>query len=94
MLSLQLLNRLCDMQNGHKQVSDAISMLRLRFGEPVRFKFLVGMLNSHNASGFQVSVGPILPKPGIVNLNSSQESVRLLHENRQGMEFQAFGNWN
>ena len=53
-LSLQLLNRLCDMPNGHKQVSDAISMLRLRFGEPVRFKFLVGMLNSHNASGFQV----------------------------------------
>ena len=55
-LSLQLLNRLCDMPNGHKQVSDAISMLRLRFGEPVRFKFLVGMLNSHNASGFQVSL--------------------------------------
>ena len=24
------------------QVSDAISMLRLRFGEPVRFKFLIG----------------------------------------------------
>ena len=23
-------------------VADAISMLRLRFGEPVRFKFLVG----------------------------------------------------
>ena len=51
-----MLNRLCDMPNGHKQVSDAISMLRLRFGEPVRFKFLVGMLNSHNASGFQVSL--------------------------------------
>ena len=41
-LSLQLLTRLCDMTNGHKQVADAISMLRLRFGEPVRFKFLVG----------------------------------------------------
>ena len=54
-LSLQLLKRLCDLPNGHKQVSDAISMLRLRFGEPVRFKFLVGMLNSQNASGFQVS---------------------------------------
>ncbi|TRY74025.1 hypothetical protein TCAL_01540 [Tigriopus californicus] len=54
-LSLQLLSRLCDMPAGHKQVSDAISMLRLRFGEPVRFKFLVGMLNSYNSSMFQVA---------------------------------------
>lgn len=54
-LSLQLLSRLCDMAAGHKQVSDAISMLRLRFGEPVRFKFLVGMLNSYNSSMFQVA---------------------------------------
>ena len=61
-LSLQLLNRLCDMPNGHKQVSDAVSMLRLRFGEPVRFKFLVGMLNSHNASGFQVAALSFLNK--------------------------------
>ena len=30
-------------------------MLRLRFGEPVRFKFLVGMLNSHNSLVFQVA---------------------------------------
>ena len=37
------------------KVSDAMSMLRLRFGEPVRFKFLVGMLNSYNSSTFQVS---------------------------------------
>jgi hypothetical protein len=27
-------------------VSEALSTLRLRFGEPVRFRFLVGMLNS------------------------------------------------
>uniref|UniRef100_A0A0K2T3M1 GBD/FH3 domain-containing protein n=1 Tax=Lepeophtheirus salmonis TaxID=72036 RepID=A0A0K2T3M1_LEPSM len=54
-LSLQLLARLCDAQGGHKQVSDSISMLRLRFGEPVRFKFLVGMLNSYNSSAFQIS---------------------------------------
>jgi hypothetical protein len=53
-LSLQLLSRLCDLSNGHKQVSDALSMLRLRFGEPVRFKFLVGMLNSYNSDIFQV----------------------------------------
>lgn len=54
-LSLQLLTRLCDMDGGHKQVSDAISMLRLRFGEPVRLKFLVGMLNSYNSSAFHIS---------------------------------------
>ncbi|QQP49434.1 Uncharacterized protein FKW44_010110, partial [Caligus rogercresseyi] len=54
-LSLQLLARLCDALGGHKQVSDSISMLRLRFGEPVRFKFLVGMLNSYNSSAFQIS---------------------------------------
>ena len=43
------------MSQGHKQVSDAISMLRLRFGEPVRLKFLVGMLNSYNSSAFHIS---------------------------------------
>ena len=44
------------------KVSDAMSMLRLRFGEPVRFKFLVGMLNSYNSSTFQVSTDYINQK--------------------------------
>ena len=44
------------------KVSDAMSMLRLRFGEPVRFKFLVGMLNSYNSSTFQVSMNYINQK--------------------------------
>lgn len=35
--------------NGHGAVADALSTLRLRFGEPVRFRFLVGMLNSAGA---------------------------------------------
>lgn len=30
-------------------MSEALSTLRLRFGEPVRFRFLVGMLNSAGA---------------------------------------------
>ena len=30
-------------------------MLRLRFGEPVRFKFLIGMLNSFNSGAFQIA---------------------------------------
>ena len=41
-LALQLLTRLCHIPRGHTMVADAISMLRLRFGEPVRFKFLIG----------------------------------------------------
>ena len=59
--SIFFMPRLCDdaSVNGHRQVSDALSMLRLRFGEPVRFKFLVGMLNSYNSTAFQVPV--ILP---------------------------------
>ena len=33
---------MCSLPAGHRMVADAISMLRLRFGEPVRFKFIVG----------------------------------------------------
>ena len=33
---------MCSLATGHRMVADAISMLRLRFGEPVRFKFLIG----------------------------------------------------
>lgn len=32
-------------------VSEALSTLRLRYGEPVRFRFLVGMLQSSGGSG-------------------------------------------
>ena len=66
-LALQLLTKMCTINQGHKQVrnplslsnigriktlqftlqvSDAVSMLRLRFGEPVRFKFLIGRSTS------------------------------------------------
>ena len=41
-LALQILTAMCGLGGGHSQVSDAVSMLRLRFGEPVRFKFLIG----------------------------------------------------
>ena len=40
--SNQVLARMCSLPTGHKLVADAVSMLRLRFGEPVRFKFLIG----------------------------------------------------
>ena len=40
-----MLARMCSLPAGHMMVADAISMLRLRFGEPVRFKFIVGELD-------------------------------------------------
>ncbi|KAK6643065.1 hypothetical protein RUM43_004568 [Polyplax serrata] len=46
-IALELLTKACEIPgSGHKAVSEALSTLRLRFGEPVRFRFLVGMLNS------------------------------------------------
>ena len=33
------------MPGGHDSVADSLSMLRLKFGEPVRFKFLIGELS-------------------------------------------------
>ncbi|KAJ8944661.1 hypothetical protein NQ314_009423 [Rhamnusium bicolor] len=42
-----LLSKACEPPiSGHSAVSEAMSTLRLRFGEPVRFRFLVGMLSS------------------------------------------------
>lgn len=32
-------------------ISEALSTLRLRYGEPVRFRFLVGMLQSAGGTG-------------------------------------------
>lgn len=47
MIFFQLLTKTCEHpgSKGHSPVSDAMSTMRLRFGEPVRFRFLVGMLS-------------------------------------------------
>lgn len=62
-LALQLLTMACDkhaagvhssqkgIYSGHTSVSEALSTLRLRCGEPVRFRLLAGMLNSGGGSG-------------------------------------------
>ncbi|KAJ0176968.1 hypothetical protein K1T71_006977 [Dendrolimus kikuchii] len=51
-LALQLLTKACyPPSNGHSMISEALSTLRLRYGEPVRFRFLVGMLQSSGGSG-------------------------------------------
>ena len=46
-LGAQLLSKVCcySTTSGHNAVSEAMSTMRLRFGEPVRFRFLVSMLN-------------------------------------------------
>lgn len=63
-LALQLLAAACDRQPfgqgnggqkisvaGHTAVSEAMSTLRLRCSEPVRFRLLIGILNSGGGSG-------------------------------------------
>ncbi|XP_013169522.1 PREDICTED: uncharacterized protein LOC106119166 isoform X2 [Papilio xuthus] len=51
-LALQLLTKGCyPPANGHSMISEALSTLRLRYGEPVRFRFLVGMLQSSGGCG-------------------------------------------
>lgn len=55
---LQLLTKACGPPgHGHSNVSEAMSTLRLRFGEPVRFRFLVGMLTSAGGQGELLAAG-------------------------------------
>lgn len=55
---LQLLTKACEPSDkGHAAVSEAMSTLRLRFGEPVRFRFLVGMLVSAGGQGELLASG-------------------------------------
>lgn len=52
----QILTGACVTERGHRQVMEAMSRLRIQLGENVRFKLLVGMLNSAGEShvSFQV----------------------------------------
>lgn len=67
-LALQLLTMACDKntlgdhvpkasQNGHQAVSESLTTLRLRCAEPVRFRLLIGILNSGGGSGELQYVG-------------------------------------
>ncbi|XP_042218610.1 uncharacterized protein LOC121863817 isoform X2 [Homarus americanus] len=54
-LALQLLTRACmTSSGGHRQVVEALAILRLRFAEPVKCKFLISMMLSHPHPSFQV----------------------------------------
>lgn len=50
--------KICQLSEaGHSAVSEALSTLRLRFGEPVRFRFLIGMLISAGGQGELLATG-------------------------------------
>ncbi|XP_059622451.1 uncharacterized protein LOC132265705 [Phlebotomus argentipes] len=70
-LALQLMTTASP--NGHSAVSEALATLRLRCGEPVRFRLLVGMLNSGGGSGELQTVG-------LGFLNSFLESAENVQE--------------
>ena len=60
-LALQLLTRLCGLAGGHGSVADSLSMLRLKFGEPVRFKFLIGEQEENEKANSEGSFCPFSP---------------------------------
>ncbi|XP_055854230.1 uncharacterized protein LOC129917980 [Episyrphus balteatus] len=68
--------------NGHTAVSEALSTLRLRCSEPVRFRLLVGMLNSGGGSGELQAVG-------VKFLNTFLESAENL-QNRLYLQAELF----
>ncbi|XP_034937196.1 uncharacterized protein mwh isoform X2 [Chelonus insularis] len=49
-LALQLLTKVCQTPGGHAAVSEAVSTLRLRYGEGGRFRFLAGALLAPRAA--------------------------------------------
>ncbi|XP_055904829.1 uncharacterized protein LOC129940499 isoform X2 [Eupeodes corollae] len=91
--ALQLMTAACDKCSvghgshkgtcgGHTAVSEALSTLRLRCSEPVRFRLLVGMLNSGGGSGELQAVG-------VKFLNTFLESAENL-QNRLYLQAELF----
>ncbi|CAO1313706.1 unnamed protein product [Diamesa serratosioi] len=81
-LALQLLTMSCDKHTlgdhvpqaylqGHQAVSEALSTLRLRCAEPVRFRLMIGILNSGGGSGE-------LQTAGLRFINTFMESAESL----------------
>lgn len=61
--------------HGHNSVSEALSTLRLRCGEPVRFRLLVGMMNSGGGSGELQLHGLKFVNTFLASAESSQERL-------------------
>lgn len=49
-MCLQLLTKVCQAPGGHAAVSEAVSTLRLKYGEGGRFRFLAGALLAPRAA--------------------------------------------
>jgi hypothetical protein len=89
-LSLQLMTTACDrsvigdhpknVANGHTAVSEALSTLRLRCAEPVRFRLLVGMLNSNGGTGELQAIGLKFINTFVDSSDSMQNKVYLQAE--------------
>ncbi|CAG9093150.1 unnamed protein product [Plutella xylostella] len=83
-LGLQLLTKACyPPANGHAAVSEALSTLRLRYGEPVRFRFLVGMLQSAGGSGELQAAGLAFINALLVSAPSPQRRLYIQAELEQ-----------
>ncbi|KAK9883776.1 hypothetical protein WA026_001966 [Henosepilachna vigintioctopunctata] len=83
-MALQLLAKVCEESpNGHSAVSEALSTLRLRFGEPVRFRFLVGILNSTGAQGELLVAGMKFINAFLSSASTSQKRLYIQAELEQ-----------
>ncbi|XP_058120523.1 uncharacterized protein LOC131281219 isoform X2 [Anopheles ziemanni] len=90
-VALQLLTIACDkstvcdgtqrsQMQGHTAVSEALSTLRLRCAEPVRFRLLVGMLNSGGGSGELQAIGMRFINTFLESAESTQTRLYLQAE--------------
>lgn len=83
-LALELLTKACEPPGtGHSAVSEALSTLRLRFGEPVRFRFLVGMLMSAGGQGELLAAGLKFLNSYLESADSAQKKLYIQAELEQ-----------
>ncbi|XP_053607250.1 uncharacterized protein mwh isoform X2 [Plodia interpunctella] len=83
-LALQLLTKACyPPANGHSMISEALSTLRLRYGEPVRFRFLVGMLQSTGGSGDLQAAGMAFINALLISAPTPQRKLYIQAELEQ-----------
>ncbi|CAH1116162.1 unnamed protein product [Phaedon cochleariae] len=89
--ALQLLSKVCEPKSkGHSVVSEAMSTLRLRFGEPVRFRFLIGMLSSAGGQSELLTAGLKFLNTFLSTAGSAQKRLYLQAELEQaGFDIEA-----
>lgn len=79
-----MLSKACEPPgSGHTAVSEAMSTLRLRYGEPVRFRFLVGMLMSAGGQGDLLAAGMQFLNTFLDTVDSPQKRIYIQAELEQ-----------